>query len=364
MLARLKFEISELVQSMMMMDQVNPSIFQSPDSTFLDPAMGGGQFIFEAIKRLKEQGYSNANIKFRVFGFESNILYVNYVKERYIREFGEEIPATLRVGGFEELEALKMKFDIAFSNPPYNVSSGGSNGTGGNTTFYKRFRERTLSHLVPGGILLFVCPKGIIRDLYESPNQVETIDLMVDEEFWGFNTLYFVERNAPRISSPVFHFNTVVGSIITKMFCHSFNEWEFNEYSRSKKKIAPVYALVSLKNGGEYRMTDYALSPAPRFWCEKLTSKNYIAYDGYADPGISGYVNCSSLDDAERLKKFIENNRLPRFFQKKTKVKSLEKDFFRFTKRFELEQIETGSEYPIEYGLTDEEIRYIEEQVM
>ena len=136
MLARLKFEISGLVKEML--DQVDQSVFQSSDSTFLDPAMGGGQFIFETIKRLKEQGHSYDSIKTRVFGFESNIVYVNYVKERYLREFGEEIPATLRVGGLEELESLKMRFDLVMGNPPYK----NGNETGGASSLWRKFVKR------------------------------------------------------------------------------------------------------------------------------------------------------------------------------------------------------------------------------
>lgn len=256
-----------------------------------------------------------------------------------------------------------MRFKFAISNPPYNISSGGSNGTGGNTTVYKRFRSLLLDSLDTGGTLLFVGPKGIIKDLYDSPNQVDTIDLMADEDFWGFNTLHFVERKIPRQSDPKFVHTTIAGSIIDKMFARSFNEWGFTEYTRSKKLIEPVYALIDLKNGGEYGMTDSALPPAPRFWCEKLNSPNRVAYDGYADPGISGYVKCASLSDAERLKLFLKVSKLPRFFQRKTKVKSLEKDFFRFSRRFDLLQISTGYEVPMEYGLTEEEIEYIEDKM-
>ena len=257
-----------------------------------------------------------------------------------------------------------MKFDLVLSNPPYNISSGGSNGTAGNTTFYKRFRQKALTLLKEGGNICFVCPKGIVKDLYDSPNQIDLIDLMVDENYWEFNTLYFVERNVEKHSPPAFKYTTKTGQVINKMFCRTFNEWGFTEYSRSKKLIDPVYALIDPKRGGIYGMTDSALSPAPRFWCDKLNGPDCVAYNGYADPGISGYVECRSSEDAHRLKQFMTVSKIPRFFQRKMRLKSQRKDFFRFSRRFDLSQIDTGFEYPEEYGLTDDEIRYIEEQVM
>jgi len=155
MLARLKFEISGLVKEML--DQVDQSVFQSSDSTFLDPTMGGGQFIFETIKRLKDQGHSNANIKSRVFGYESNILYVNYVKELYFRLFGEEIPATLLVGGLDELEALMKRFDLVMGNPPYqeNTDSDKGNKQG---SFWMKFVLKGFSLLKEDGKVIMIHP--------------------------------------------------------------------------------------------------------------------------------------------------------------------------------------------------------------
>ena len=66
MLARLKFKIEGLVNEML--DQLPDEIWTDPTITFLDPAMAGGQFLKEIIRRLREKGYSNLNIESRVFG--------------------------------------------------------------------------------------------------------------------------------------------------------------------------------------------------------------------------------------------------------------------------------------------------------
>ena len=161
MLARLKFEISGLIKEIF--NQVDFAIFQSPSSTFLDPAMGGGQFIFETIKRLKEQGHSYDSIKSRVFGYESNILYVNYVRERYFREFGEEIPAVLRVGVLEELESLKMRFDLVMGNPPYqdgkkDLHEKGNKQSAGTQKIWALFVKKSFEILNNNGVIAFITP--------------------------------------------------------------------------------------------------------------------------------------------------------------------------------------------------------------
>ncbi|NTU90130.1 MAG: hypothetical protein HGA54_09595 [Actinobacteria bacterium] len=119
-------------------------------------------------------------------GFETCRCY-KYVDGKKVLDFGE-----LR----------DMKFDLIAENPPYNDSKGGSNGTAGNTTLYKKFRSTFLTMLKPNGKLVMVCPKGILRDLYDSPNQVEVIDLMTETDHWSYNTLHFVERNAPKTHEP------------------------------------------------------------------------------------------------------------------------------------------------------------------
>lgn len=107
-------------------------------------------------------------------------------------------------------------------------------------------------------------------------------------------------------------------------------------------------------------MTDSALPPAPRFFCDKLNGPGYCIYGGYADPGICGYVTLDSIESAERLLVFMSNSKIPNYFKKLMKVKSKAKDFFRFSKRFDLSQIVTGREYPVEYSLADEEVECIE----
>ncbi len=66
MLSRLKFAIAPLVKEIL--DNLPDSIWTSSSTTFLDPAMGGGQFLVEIERRLRVAGHSDENIANRVFG--------------------------------------------------------------------------------------------------------------------------------------------------------------------------------------------------------------------------------------------------------------------------------------------------------
>lgn len=252
----------------------------------------------------------------------------------------------------------KMEFYTGASNPPYNISLGGHGGTAGNTVLYKRFDKVMINNIMPNGFFSMLSPRGITKDLYNSENQVEYIDLMTDKDWWEYSTLFYVVRKTKKVSDPV-----IKGEIIKKIWSMSFNEWGYTEWKRkTTDRHAPVEALVSLT--GETGPSKFALFPAPRFFSDNLNGPNYITWDGYADLPFCGYVTFNSLEDANKLLLFIKNNKIVKFFKAKTKVKSKVKDFLRFTKKFDLSQIHTGYEYPVEFGLTDDEIDQIERNIL
>lgn len=68
MITRLKFPIEPLV--VQMLDQLPEDVWKSTTTTFLDPAMGGGQFLVEIQRRLRAAGHSDDNISERMYGCE------------------------------------------------------------------------------------------------------------------------------------------------------------------------------------------------------------------------------------------------------------------------------------------------------
>ena len=81
MLSRMKFEIDDLVTEIL--DQLPQSIWTSDSTTFIDPALGGGQFVRAIEQRLRSYGHNDDNIKRRVFGCESSKLNVKYAVNKY-----------------------------------------------------------------------------------------------------------------------------------------------------------------------------------------------------------------------------------------------------------------------------------------
>lgn len=363
MLARLKFEISGLVKEIL--DQVDPSVFQSPDKTFLDPAMGGGQFIFEIIKRLKEQGHSYDNIKPRVFGYESNILYVNYVRERYLREFGEEIPATLRVGGLEELETLKMLFDLVLSNPPYNSPK--TSGGGLTKNLYVPFIIRSFELLKDGGILLMITPPGFLK------TTVWGQSTPVFQKFQKYNTLKIVMKGISdyfNVGTPICYFivekipskgQTIIVSddtMIQDLSKFSFvprivskNTFSIIEKMTTPKENSVRFNILRDKNPSQSYVTFNRLNHVTNkrgSMKVEVASNGDLSYE-CENPELVKFVLDSTLfswvNYVLRYDTTIYHNFLSGFYYPKTL------------------SVWTDQELYAHFGLTDEEIRYIEEQI-
>ena len=112
MVSRLKFPIQPLVN--LMLDQLPADVWTSSTTTFLDPAMGGGQFLVEIQRRLRAAGHSDENIAERMYGCEENILRVNYSRNNK-----KLVSNHLVISDFLSYDWGKMKFDVIVGNPPY-----------------------------------------------------------------------------------------------------------------------------------------------------------------------------------------------------------------------------------------------------
>jgi site-specific DNA-methyltransferase (adenine-specific) len=126
MLSRMKFEFDPLVEEIL--DQLPMEVWTSSNTTFLDPAIGGGQFVRAIEQRLRAHGHSDENISRRVFGFESGLLNIPYAREVARAKYKRPL-----VGQYETKDFLKwesdMRFDVVVGNPPYQDSSNSSSFT-------------------------------------------------------------------------------------------------------------------------------------------------------------------------------------------------------------------------------------------
>lgn len=136
---RLKFELACLVNEML--DNLPKWVWSSKCSTFLDPSMGGGQFVSAIEKRLREAGWSDENIRNRVFGLESDEMVMNFAINK------NKLVGTYRVLDFLSWEP-EMKFDVIVGNPPYQ----------GKAALHQQFFNKAVEMTVNDGIVCFIQP--------------------------------------------------------------------------------------------------------------------------------------------------------------------------------------------------------------
>ena len=178
MLSRMKFEIEPLVTEML--DQLPESVWASDSTTFLDPAIGGGQFVCAIEIRLRTRGHSDANIRKRVFGLETSDLHIRYAvnKHKLVGQYAKK-----SYEKFFELDNT-MKFDVVIGNPPYQDSKAHGKKTTGNGALWVKFTVKAMDLVKDNGFLGFVIP-----DSWTAP----TYDLMGSRE--SIFTDYFKKAN-------------------------------------------------------------------------------------------------------------------------------------------------------------------------
>jgi len=145
MLFRLKLDIKKLVNEIL--DQLPTDTWTSKTTTFLDPCMGGGQFVREIEYRLRRYGHSDENISGRVFGIESNKLGVVYARNKY------KLAGTYSVGDFLETDFKDMRFDVVAGNPPFQ-----RNDSPNSHSLWEKFLERSFDLVKENGYVSFVTP--------------------------------------------------------------------------------------------------------------------------------------------------------------------------------------------------------------
>lgn len=146
MLGRLKFDITDLVDEIL--DQLPSEIWSSSTTKFLDPAIGGGQFVCAIENRLRDAGHSNENIASRVYGYESNRMRINFAVNKY-----------MLVGTYTNTDFLEadnnMKFDVIVGNPPYQSGQGEK---GGARSLWRKFIKKSFENISKNGYVAIVCP--------------------------------------------------------------------------------------------------------------------------------------------------------------------------------------------------------------
>jgi hypothetical protein len=151
MLERIK-PMPKLVNEML--DHLPKEVWTSNSTTFFDPAIGGGQFVREIERRLKEQGHSVANIRKRVFGFESSQALVdmsinmNKLQGQY---------KTVSIDHFFKLDNT-MKFDVIVGNPPYQGNNDKGTAQPKSHNLWSKFVDKSIDLVKDNGHLAFVTP--------------------------------------------------------------------------------------------------------------------------------------------------------------------------------------------------------------
>jgi len=355
------------------LSNVPDSLLLKPDFKALCVACGHCTEAVLIAKRMQSLGIPNERIQDAIWVLDKYPVFTNQA-----RCYGFKNTIT---ADFLLWEPKGMKFDLVMGNPPYQSSDGSKR-----KKIWVHFAKKSISLITDSGYVLMISPNAWKRgsDYYTELRQLLVTGLLSigdanqyfdgigeDIGFWIFqkNTNQTILKLETDISEKIFE----------KMKRHNGEMWYYRDFDQAKQ--CDKYTLSDRKSD---------VFPVPVYWTasQELYAKlNDVKYFGWkVIVNISGKYP-SSIEDTKYIQ--INNthavglgaiavpvsdyeegvrvatwltSKLYRFIINATKTSGFNSSLFKI-KGVDLTRTWTDQELYAHFGLTEEEIRYIEEQV-
>jgi site-specific DNA-methyltransferase (adenine-specific) len=363
--------------------------------------MAGGQFVTQIERRLREHGHSEENIQSRVFGFENNLMRVNYAINKH------KLVGTYRAENFLEADVQK-KFDVVVGNPPYQHKSKSK----GNK-LWPKFIFKAVEQVKDTGYVSLVVPngwlsggsnmpgnKGVLSDIFNK-YQVLCADVSdnVNKYFPGVGvtfswfalhkkTLYQdtkIKTSNGVVDLDFRNFSFLpqdISEVSLSVYKKIFSKKSFNVVSFDRQKDANKHDISSgthnikhwvLDTGTTMQVAYLPYDKTPEFSkkkkilfpIRKFSDKNMVHIDLVGMPVLQQgfYIELPERSTQATVKsvvnsklyKFIMISIHPTGFLKTNIIKSIPE--------IDLSKTWTDQEIYEHFGLTEEEIKYIEATV-
>lgn len=326
-------------------------------------------------------------------------LYYNDIDKNWV-DFFKKINNKFNLGIPEKNitceDALEKKFDMEFdfsiTNVAYNTReeeytgdvsvAGGKMGTVGDKNYGKKLnaKAREILKQDTGVAIQMGLKQSMFDDVINDPEfNPELISLMVDKDWWRYNTFYVIGKKQKNKKQYKLYQGDINSSIVSKFF--KKKDFKFiiqqNSYTQLKengfitdKNNGNTLCIVRNNKKDDMKIiraypTEKGLNKVihgPKFMHYMVESAvTWLATDEPVLCDCSVVFPTKTLDEAKKMKLFTEKSPLLRFAWKTMKIKGQDQ-FWQYCKSFDLNQISLGTEYPVEYNLTEEEKKYLNEK--
>lgn len=234
-----------------------------------------------------------------------------------------------------------MKFDVIVGNPPYTSCGTRFNmSVGYNSKLYQKFTKYNLRLLTYDGLMVYVTPKNIIFDFGKAKNYKEydmvDIDMMEDTNHWQYSTCHYMIKKGN---------NTIQfkKNLYNKIFNYK-DKWLTFRYIGAK--INHTYTNCPKITGDRFHNTTKM----------KVTTDSFTVKNEF-------FIQFETLEEADAFLLFLKENLIIKFLSKKLQFVPLVFYAYRVLTKFNPLLLNKPTDYPVEWNLTDDEIKYIEDSI-